>query len=234
MNFEDWMLHRGLSQSTAEKYAGAISGSLSEWAIAGGILQGPLVAMESPAKYQVASSELAKLPIFIERNERGHNMYSSALSKFGSYLAEGFENDVETDVEAVLTDPNASPTEKIELVKSRIGQGAFRQKLLSHWEGCAVTGYKELTLLVASHIKPWRSSSNAERLDPFNGLLLLPNLDRAFDRGLVTFELDGTLLASPLLTEPKLIGIAPEMKVTLQPKHKPFMEFHRAHVYRAK
>jgi putative restriction endonuclease len=234
MNFEDWLRHRGLSQSTAEKYAGAISGSLSEWAIAGGILQGPLVAMESTAKYEVVSSNLSKLPIFIERNERGHNMYSSALAKFGNYLAEGFENDVESDVEAVLSDPNASPTEKVDLVKARIGQGAFRQKLLTHWQGCAVTGYKELTLLVASHIKPWRSSSNAERLDPLNGLLLLPNLDRAFDRGLVTFDEDGTLNVSPLLSEPKTLGITQGMATKLQPKHRPYMEFHRAHVYRAK
>lgn len=234
MNFEEWMLHRGLSQSTAAKYAGAITGSLSEWAIEGGILQGPLVAMESPAKYAVVSSEISQLPIFIERNERGHNMYSSALARFGSYLAEGFENDVESDVEAVLTDQSAGPTEKLELVKARIGQGAFRQKLLSHWQGCAVTDYKELNLLVASHIKPWRSSSNTERLDPFNGLLLLPNLDRAFDRGLVTFDAHGKLLVSPLLSEPHQIGIAPGMGATLQPKHHPFMEFHRTHVYRAK
>ena len=234
MNFEDWMLHRGLSQSTAEKYAGAISGSLSEWAIAGGFLQGPLVAMESPAKYDVVSSQLAKLPIFLERNDRGHKMYSSALARFGSYLAEGFENDVESDVEAVLTDSNVSPTEKLELVKARIGQGIFRQKLLSHWQGCAVTDYKELTLLVASHIKPWRSSSNAERLDPFNGLLLLPNLDRAFDRGLLTFDEHGQLLVSPLLSGRESLGISPGMGVTLVAKHHQYMEFHRMHVYRAK
>jgi putative restriction endonuclease len=234
MNFEDWMLHRGLSQSTAEKYAGAISGSLSEWAMSAGLLQGPLVAMESPAKYEAVSTEIAKLPIFIERNKRGHNMYSSALARFAGYLAEGFENDLESDIETVLADPIASPTEKLELVKARVGQGVFRQKLLSHWQGCAITAYKEVTLLVASHIKPWRSSTNSERLDPFNGLLLLPNLDRAFDRGLVTFDEDGALLVSPLLSEPKTLGVTSGMKVALQPKHQPYMKFHRTSVYRAK
>jgi putative restriction endonuclease len=190
--------------------------------------------MESPATYAAISSELAKLPIFVERNERGHNMYSSALARFGDYLAEGFENNIESDVESVLTDQNASPTEKIELVKARIGQGVFRLKLMSHWHGCAVTDYKELTLLVASHIKPWRSSSNAERLDPFNGLLLLPNLDRAFDRGLVTFDEAGKILVSPLLSKPQSLGIAEGMGASLQPKHQQYMEFHRAKVYRAK
>jgi putative restriction endonuclease len=233
MNFEEWMRYRGLSQSTAEKYAGAISGSLSEWAISAGLVQGPLVAMESFAKYEAVSMEIAKLPIFIERNERGHNMYSGALSKFAGYLAEGFDNNIESDVENVITDPHTSPTEKVELVKARIGQGAFRQKLLSHWEGCAVTAYKELSLLVASHIKPWRIATNGERLDPFNGLLLLPNLDRAFDRGLITFDEEGKLLASPLLPEPASLGIVQGMQVTLQAKHQPYMLFHRTHVYRA-
>lgn len=40
---------------------------------------------------------------------------------------------------------------------------------------------------------PWaRRASDAERLDPANGLLLSALWDAAFDRGLVTFEDDGT------------------------------------------
>ncbi len=94
MNFEDWMMYRGLSRSTAEKYAGAISGPLSEWAMSAGLLQGPLAAIESRAKCEAVSSELTKLPIFLMRNERGHNMYSSALAWFRDYIAEGFDSDI--------------------------------------------------------------------------------------------------------------------------------------------
>ena len=60
------------------------------------------------------------------------------------------------------------------VVKSRLGQGVFRAKLVEIWDGCSVTGCKTIEVLRASHIKPWRSSSNSERLDPYNGLLLLP------------------------------------------------------------
>ncbi|EJE53186.1 hypothetical protein PMI14_02085 [Acidovorax sp. CF316] len=190
--------------------------------------------MDSPASYAVVRSQLAELPIFIERNARGHNMYSNALARFASYLDEGIHGDVGQDIEIIMNDPAVGATEKVELVKARIGQGAFRQKLLLHWDGCAVTGYKELTMLVASHVKAWSASSNAERLDPFNGLLLSPNLDRAFDRGFITFDKDGAMEVSPLLSEPQKIGIVPGMRVALQPKHQPYMEHHRDVVYLSK
>lgn len=85
---------------------------------------------------------------------------------------------------------------------------------------------------MASHIKPWRASSNAERLDKFNGLLLIPNLDRAFDAGLVTFEQDGQIRISPQLSEPGKLGIAPDLLVPLKPENENYMSFHRAEVFR--
>ena len=233
MTFEQWMILRGLSESTAEKYAGAVAGVLSEWAKETGLLHGPILAMESLSRYEDVAAELAKLPVFVERNERGHNMYSSALARFGSYLKESFDNDVESDVAAVLKDQATTTTEKLELVKARIGQGRFREQLVSHWRCCAVTGYKDVQLLIASHIRPWSASDNHQRLDPFNGLLLLPNLDRVFDKGLVTFDAEGFLQMSPLLSSPLQLGIAPGMRILLQPSHQVYMEFHRAVVYRA-
>ena len=68
-------------------------------------------------------------------------------------------------------------TEREAIVKARVGQGDFREALLSRWGGCAITGINRADLIRASHIKPWRYSTNSERLDPFNGLLLLPQYD---------------------------------------------------------
>jgi hypothetical protein len=83
-------------------------------------------------------------------------------------------------------------TERKEMRKARVGQGRFRQVLLELWGSrCAVTGVEMPSLLTASHIKPWRSASNAERLDPHNGLLVLPQYDRLFDRGFISFSDDG-------------------------------------------
>ncbi|MCY1360438.1 HNH endonuclease [compost metagenome] len=160
-------------------------------------------------------------------------MYSSALLKFSEYLSEGYSNDIEADIDSILGNTALDETEKISLVKSRIGQGAFRQKLVAHWNGCAVTGFRDVGLLVASHIKPWCVSSNAERLNPFNGLLLTPNLDKAFDAGYITFAPDGNIKISPLLAEPEKLGINLQMRVSLSSQHAPFMEFHCAEVFRA-
>jgi putative restriction endonuclease len=232
MNFADWMLHRGLSQSSVDKYVGAIQGPISSWAIENQLTAGPLTSFTSQAAFIEMALKIRSLPVFQERNERGHHMYSSALAKFSEYLSEGYGNDVELDIDAILDDDKLSKTERRDLVKCRIGQGTFRQKLVAYWNGCAVTAFKDINLLVASHIKPWRASSNAERLNPFNGLLLTPNLDKAFDSGLITFKADGSISLSPLLTEPEKLGIDAHMRVVLSAKHEPFMSFHRVSVFR--
>lgn len=76
-------------------------------------------------------------------------------------------------------------TEAERLVVQRVGQDLFREGLLDYWEGqCAVTSLAVPDLLRASHIKPWADcSTDTERLDVFNGLLLAAHLDAAFDRG---------------------------------------------------
>ena len=93
-------------------------------------------------------------------------------------MQEGFDSDIESDLDEILSRNNGSDTEIAKLLKTRIGQGNFRQKLIALWGGCAVTGYTDTALLVASHVKPWRVSSSSERLDAFNGLRLLPTLEK--------------------------------------------------------
>ena len=46
-----------------------------------------------------------------------------------------------------------------------------------------------------------RFATNEERLDPDNGLMLAPHVDKLFDEGLITFSDDGTLLISPQLPQ---------------------------------
>ncbi|WP_085584371.1 MULTISPECIES: HNH endonuclease [unclassified Pseudomonas] len=233
MTFEDWMRHRALSQSSVKKYEGAIRGALSDWAIANDLVQGPLTSLTSKSAFDGIATKIRELPVFKQRNESGHHMYSSALLKFSEYLSDGYSGDIESDIDDILRDSDIGETEKSNLIKSRIGQGAFRQKLVAYWNCCSITGFKDVSLLVASHIKPWRVSSNSERLDPFNGFLLTPNLDRAFDAGYITLSPSGGVEISPLLTESELLGISPGMRISLVPQHEPFLAFHRSNVFRA-
>lgn len=233
MTFEDWMRFRKLSESSIKKYEGAVSGAISEWAIDSGVTEGPLTSILSYSRFKSISTKLRKLPIFQERDDRGHHMYSSALKKYAEYLQEGFDSDIESDVEEILAQDSTTSTEKSTLLKARIGQGNFRQKLISLWGCCAVTGYKDVAMLRASHIKPWRASSNPERLDGYNGLLLLPTLDKAFDSGLISFGKAGNILISPLLQDPEKLGINESMAVKFKEKNQPYMEFHRDSVFRS-
>jgi len=130
-------------------------------------------------------------------------------------------------------------TEVERLVVQRVGQDIFRSCLMDYWDGkCAVTGLAIPELLKASHIKPWRDcESDAERLDVFNGLLLSPNLDAAFDRGFISFDDEGKILFSPLLqsTSSQHLGLSPTLKIPkLEEQHKPYMQWHRERLFKKK
>ena len=142
-------------------------------------------------------------------------------------------NIIEEEIERINNDTSIEETDKEQLVKSRVGQGKFRGNLLKFWKDkCAITEYPVRTMLVASHIKPWTDSSNEERLDKFNGLLLVANIDRAFDRGLISFKPDGVILISHLLQDPETIGIHKNMKLVLMDEHQLYMSYHRDNVFK--
>ena len=61
---------------------------------------------------------------------------------------------------------------------------------------CRLTGVSNPEHLRASHCKPWRDSSNEERLDGENGLLLTLSMEHLFDRGFIGFEGSGELIIS--------------------------------------
>ena len=120
----------------------------------------------------------------------------------------------------------------------RVGQGRFRKRVLELWEEtCSVTRLKNSARLNlwASHIKPWRDCNNKERLDPYNGLLLAPNLERLFDSGLITFEKkSGKILISRRLglRQQKILCIRPNMKLRKVPREtRKYLEYHRHNLF---
>jgi putative restriction endonuclease len=231
LKFDAWMRSTGLSESSVLKYFGAIEGSLTDWATEAELIQGSILDISSKAEFDSLSIRIKELAIFKERNNTGHSMYSSALNKFSEFLSAAKPPEIESDIAAIISNPSISTTEKAQLINARIGQGQFRKDLLQYWGKCAITGFKNTSLLVASHIKPWSQSNNIERLDKFNGLLLTPNLDRAFDQGLITFSNTGSIVISPLLEEAKILGITESMSLQLTGNHQYYMEYHREHVF---
>jgi hypothetical protein len=136
----------------------------------------------------------------------------------------------------IRADASLSPTQKEALIQARRGQGKFRDSLFAVWGSCAITGCTVSTLLRASHLKPWRLSSNKERLDPHNGLLLTPTLDCALDRGLIAIGPNGQVLISPHLpvAQRKVLGLQGAMHLRdVLPHHKPYFKYHRKRVFQA-
>lgn len=139
------------------------------------------------------------------------------------------DSNVVTDIEQVL-DSNADETTKQRLVNARLGQGSFREALIEMWGGrCAVSGCDIEPVLRASHIKPWRVSSNTERLDPRNGMLLAASIDALFDKCLITFTETGHLRAAASLSDRALerLGLRRRQQVELSDRSQTYLRWHR-------
>lgn len=226
-SFERWALDIGKSSKTVNNYIGALNGSISNWLEEAGQNEKPLFETRTYADYQAVADKVRKLPIFEVRDTKGKGMYNAALNLYGSYLSDVTRQEVTEDITQINHDSSLDDTERAVLTNTRLGQGMFRKHLIDIWDGCAVTGYKDVRLLVASHIKPWRSADNRERLDRYNGLLLLPNLDKVFDRNLVSFDEDGRILISHAIEQPERLGINKRMRIELSPEHQQYMASHR-------
>jgi hypothetical protein len=129
-------------------------------------------------------------------------------------------------------------TEAERLVVQRVGQNLFREGLMDLWDGrCAVTGLAVPALLRASHIKPWADcETDAERLDVYNGLLLAPHLDVAFDRGFITVADDGAIVVSDALDSAarSTLGLNQPLRARgLADGHRGYLPWHRDRVFKS-
>ena len=73
---------------------------------------------------------------------------------------------------------------------------------------------------------------NAEQL--CDGLLLMPNLDAAFDNGYISFSDDGCILVSDKLCEDncKKLGISRDMRLrTITNGHRQYLAYHRRVIF---
>jgi putative restriction endonuclease len=175
----------------------------------------------------------------------------------------GQEELVESEIEKSLTqslekwtlardDVPIGTTQKLLTSTVRVGQHRFAQGVLrNHQHRCVfcglsanIAGRRRSRLLTASHIKPWRDSTNKERLDHRNGFTACPTHDIAFDTGLITVDKDLNLHYAPgveneMLTESPLraaLGKPPLTdRLTLpDAAYRPdvaYLDWHRTQIY---
>ena len=108
----------------------------------------------------------------------------------------------------------------------------YREGLLKKYHSrCIITQINLPEILIASHIKPWSVSDNQERITPENGLLLSATYDRLFDQGLISFENDGRILLSSMITTDNAqklkIDNGKKYDIQYNPSMKDFLAYHR-------
>lgn len=139
-----------------------------------------------------------------------------------------------TSVSALLEKEDVTfITEVVTEVKSRKGQEKFRKLLLTKYKTCALCGV-EASHTRASHIKPWASSTDNERLDIQNGLLLCPNHDYLFDKGLITFKKTGEILISNTLSASQQMNfnINQMLRIQMLDEMQQYMAHHRQFIFK--
>lgn len=138
---------------------------------------------------------------------------------------------------SIATSVALTDTERQALVMARRGQGLFRQQVQKVEKGCRITKLDRPEHLIASHAKPWRDSTNDERLDGENGLLLTPTDDHLFDRGFISFEGNGRVIVSPVAHAESLrrMGVDTAVPISVgafSEGQRRYLEYHRENVLR--
>ncbi|MDP2089977.1 MAG: HNH endonuclease [Candidatus Gracilibacteria bacterium] len=152
-------------------------------------------------------------------------------------IDEGIFSLFDYDENNLLLDEDGSDivTQGKSFIKTRIKQSQLRTKIIRDLKICPFTQINDDRLLIASHIKPWAFSNNRERLDLNNVFIFSPLFDKLFDRGLISFGENKSLLVSRGLSEynRKRIGIFEGQIINLLPINgrENYLHFHREKVF---
>jgi putative restriction endonuclease len=162
-------------------------------------------------------------------DEKGKISYYFRL--FADYFGEVQHPCIVEQEQKQIAESIIDKTEKLRLIKARVGQGEYRIKLLAECPFCPITLISDDRLLIASHIKPWVASNDFEKTDPKNGFMLTPTFDRLFDRGFLSFTENKKTILSPFLSNMTYskIGISDNKTIPHLPVagREKYLEYHR-------
>jgi len=172
-----------------------------------------------------------------DRNGSGNQGYFYEINSkiFNTILNTDFTNDF-YDLDSLNRPESESTKDILRLnVRSSTWQSYFKNQLFKLWgSSCLVTGIKNENLLIGAHIKPWAKSSDEEKIDPYNGLLLSPNADKLFEIGLISFQDNGSMMISDKinLSELKKLGIENNIKIDFKEKNLIYLKYHRENKFK--
>lgn len=164
--------------------------------------------------------------------------FQDELAFSGQTATEGLGNEDGFNLAEIereeLDAPEVEGADRETTVNAHVNQDYFRERLLQKNRECCLCGVNIPEFLVASHIKPWKDSSPAEKVDVDNGLLLCANHDRLFDSGYITFKDNGSIVVSNELDMHTriLMNVRPEMRIQVSERMKAYLSFHRKNIFR--
>ncbi|MCL2576079.1 MAG: HNH endonuclease [Defluviitaleaceae bacterium] len=220
----------GIAPKTARDYISRLKFLSSSYCIDLSLTKEDIEEIIAREKIKMQSREKYSIP-------KAMGDFRSGLNKFLSFVNYDYRKKYNIEIKAKIEEIEKSTdlviTEKETIIQSRIGQGSFRKSLIDYWQGCAFSGCDMKDVLIASHIKPWRASKNYERLDCFNGLLLLPNYDKLFDCGYISIDINGKFMISKFLTKENIsiLHLSEISAINIDERHKPYLEYHNKYCF---
>ena len=208
----------------------------------------------TPSALAMKLSNIASLdPVITSTGRKG----LKGASILDQEIWDEMQNDWERFVEEAVQSLNEISGEQIEKItgiekesyigktrlvetKARVGQNFFFFSVMSSYnEKCCISGLAHPSLLVASHIIPWKDDET-QRLNPRNGLALSMLHDKAFDLGMITIDENMRVVVSHKYIDEgdgfynQSIKSFDGKLITLPEKFFPelsFLEFHRENIF---
>ena len=171
------------------------------------------------------SEEMADVLIALSRGAG-----DSIINELSQNLDFVLPNDEIAEVNEIIMRTDIGPTQKTQIVNSRRGQGVFKAQVRQIERACRITKIINPRHLIASHIKPWKKSNDAEKISGYNGLLLAPHIDHLFDKGFISFEGNGNLILSSQLDNSVLDKWRIDKNINVgsfRDEQQQFLEYHR-------
>lgn len=119
-------------------------------------------------------------------------------------------------------------------MSARQGQQSFRKNIVKRAGCCEATLCNKINICDAAHIKPHNQCTEEEKMDPNNALCLIATVHKAFDYGYITFDVDGALLTSSLLTSTDIecFGLTGKERIKLPGCRPEYLKFHRENIFK--
>lgn len=226
--FNDWLKENKAKITRPEKYSDTIT-TISNHFKKSLNKNIDLYEIKNPEELLNIKDEYFSFEEFHIKNKTGNRMYSRSIDLYIEFLESNRQEIDSTikEIEEIKNDKNLTDLEKESIILSRIGQGKFRDELIDLWNSCVISKFDDSRFLIASHIKPWKKSNNLEKIDKFNGLLLLPTFDKLFDLGFISFDDDGKIIISKYLKEIEKLNLSEKVMIKIKEQNKTYLEFHR-------